>query len=37
MSSTASATLGSKKLGHPLPDSNLVEESNSSAPHAPHV
>ena len=37
ISSTASATLGSKKLGQPLPDSNFVVESNSSAPHAAHV
>ncbi len=31
-SSTASATFGSVKLGQPEPDSNLVVESNSSAP-----
>src|SRR3954452_696393 len=30
--STASATLGSVKLGQPVPESNLVLESNSSAP-----
>ena len=33
-SSTASATAGSVKLGQPVPDSNLVSEPNSSAPHA---
>ena len=31
-SSTASATAGSVKLGQPVPESNLVSESNSSAP-----
>src|ERR1700733_1842754 len=36
-SSTASATSGSVKLGQPLPDSNLVSESNNLAPHAAHV
>ncbi len=30
--STASATIGSVKLGQPVPESNLVLESNSSAP-----
>ena len=34
ISSTASATFGSVKLGQPLPDSNFVEASNRSAPHA---
>src|SRR5437867_8427129 len=33
--STLAATAGSVKLGHPVPDSNLVLASNSSAPHAP--
>ena len=31
-SSTASATIGSVKLGQPVPESNFVSESNSSAP-----
>src|SRR5262245_32420034 len=34
--STASATIGSVKLGQPVPESNLVVESNSSAPHPAH-
>src|SRR3954453_4151052 len=32
MTSTASATAGSKKLGQPLPDSNFVSVLNSAAP-----
>jgi len=35
-SSTASATSGSVKLGHPVPDSNLVSDENSSALQAAH-
>jgi len=31
--STAAATAGSVKLGQPVPESNLVSEPNSSAPH----
>ena len=34
-SSTASAAAGSQKLGHPVPESNLVPELNSTAPQAP--
>src|SRR3954454_24983282 len=37
LSSTASATLGSVKLGQPEPDSNFVSASNSSAPQPAHV
>jgi hypothetical protein len=33
-SSTASVTAGSVKLGHPVPDSNLVSDEKSAAPHA---
>ena len=29
------STAGTEKLGHPLPDSNLVSELNSSAPQDP--
>src|SRR5262249_32360980 len=32
-SSTASATTGSVKLGHPVPESNFVSELKSSASH----
>jgi hypothetical protein len=35
-SSTASATAGSVKLGHPVPDSNLASELNKAAPQAAH-
>ena len=31
-SSTASATAGSVKLGHPVPDSNFASEPNRAAP-----
>ena len=31
-SSTASVTIGSEKLGQPVPDSNLVDASNSGVP-----
>lgn len=36
ISVTRSAIVGVVKLGHPLPDSNLVSDENSSAPHPPH-
>ena len=32
--STASLSAGSKKLGQPVPESNLVSALNSSLPHA---
>jgi hypothetical protein len=35
--SIASLWLTSSKLGHPVPESNLVSEEKSSAPHAAHV
>jgi len=33
-SSTASATAGSKKLGHPVPESNFASDENNAAWHA---
>ena len=35
-SSTASATAGSVKLGHPVPELNLASERNSLAPQPAH-
>ena len=35
--STASSSVGSKKLGQPEPESNFACERKSSAPHAPHL
>jgi hypothetical protein len=35
-SSTASATAGSEKLGHPVPESNLASEPNSVLPQPAH-
>src|SRR5678810_669659 len=35
-SSTASVSSGRKKLGHPVPDSNLVSEENNGAPQQTH-
>jgi hypothetical protein len=31
---TFSSSIGSQKLGHPVPESNFVSELNSSSPHA---
>jgi hypothetical protein len=36
-SSTTSAASGWKKLGQPVPDSNLVTEENSGAPQHTHA
>src|SRR6185295_13565429 len=34
---TAAPSMGSQKLGHPVPESNLVPDAKSGAPHPAHV